>query len=160
MALPGVRNTLCLFEPYPRAEWGIYSYLLDSEEDDPPLESILPQELVNLLDAAYKYPPALALSRERAFDMSGHNVERAAYFNQISELIRGYLERCRENRFLISQVVRSHGDAFKGRYHWIVAYHSKQKSLDFVTDEYYVLTAPANCFELSAGQLEWLDRSQ
>lgn len=155
----GLRQATCLFEPYPKATWALYSFLLDSEDEELDDGILVSAELAKILDGAMKYPPALALARETAFQVSPGNVDRKAYLQRIAGLMSDYLDRSQDLNFFLARAKASHGDVFVGSYHWIVGYCDEGCQVEFITDEYYILSAPVSCFEIRPQQLDKLGKS-
>ncbi len=115
-------------------------------------ESVYPvcDELATLLESAEDYPPALALVRD---DLDGDGSPSEAEFSEkLIERLTFYLHGQVHSPFFMARAKKTEiGYKQAGGYYWIVGY--KDKSVLWVSRDYFVYKDPLGDFELEASEV-------
>jgi len=131
----------------PLSGWALYSYdTLDSEKEWAPLLDV-PPSLRVLLDSAQRWPPAMAVSRQKVEDFfRGSAPEPADFLERLELIIRREFAaafsgfQLRENR--IHEVCyRAPGDWF-----WVRPKEDKPGLVEWVSDDFFLYVARSSDF--------------
>lgn len=146
-----------LFEPFWRCPWGVYAFSLDLELDDEHelLRPNIPQGLVAMLEGALRYPPAIALTRESIYREELKDISKEGFCNFLEVRLEEVLKKSVTSGFFMAKA-RAVNCLRPGSYYWLVGYNSRAGQVQFVTEEFHVLEAPAADFELDLSEIRSL----
>lgn len=150
------KGYVALLSPRPGStDYGLY--LTDSE----PTESLGPlsEQLHGLLSSASRFPPILAITRERL------DLARPTPFEEIEAVLVAELERNlnavkRENLFCFSRTTTDEvGYLARGEYYWLVGAAPLARALYWVADDFQIYEADEAHFVLTEEDRERLTRA-
>ncbi len=150
---------LLLGDPGGESTWGLYAYTVnDAHREWHPDDPIGP-ELAALIESARRYAPALALARDKITDLfSARMADRAEFLAAFQAALTAYLRALPDSGYLMAPAVREEvGYLVPGEWYWILGFtSSRQDSVRWVSDDFFVYTNPNNHFDLTEGRLERL----
>lgn len=132
----------------------IYLLWWDEETPEPLGVRAVPDSLVELLESATAYPPALAIARDVRFrkDFDDRSEEEAV--EEFTTVLRDELNQQRDRPFFLARALAdpSGFDGYKseGHYYWIVGYRPERvgREVSWVSRDFFVYQDPITDFDV------------
>lgn len=159
---PKVICAMRLFEPYVGCSWAIYAFCLAPTSDPEETEeeffpANIPQSLIETLHGGMSYPPAMAIARESLFSLHPLEVSQEDYCEAVEACIKKHIANCQDSGYLLSRKKRPKG-LVGGYYYWIVSFNIETGLIEYVTEEFEIVSEKATAFEVDVEQLKRIKR--
>jgi len=155
--LPEDKGFALIAEPSERAICAGYAlFKFDYDYDEPLPQNVheVPEELETLIMSAEDYPPALALTRDRAEKESPPECNQETFSAILIQILTEELEKQTESKYFLAKAIKDEiGYLCSGGYYWIVGYDPIDKFVSWVSWDFFVYRNPIGDFELSEEEL-------
>ena len=143
------------------AKWGLYEFYRNEDAEDWQPESPVSGELEVLLESSKKFPPALALARDRVSDkFSGREPTQEEFIAVLANSLQYHLSRqAMFNYFLAPALNDELGYLCKGEWYWVLGKsQSDTEKVRWVSTDFFVYCNPIADFDLTEPQLQNLNK--
>mgnify|MGYP001338054120 CR=1 FL=1 len=148
---------LLLAEPNSEAKYGLYE--ISKLKELTKAIKKLDKELIELIDSAKGYPPALALAREQIRNAVkrkyGNDFNKSNFLQEFSWLLKHHLENQKESRYFLAECLKEQiGYLRLNSFYWIIGWNSIQKLIFWVSDDYFIYQDSFEVFNLDESFLK------
>jgi hypothetical protein len=143
-------------EPSPRdASFGLFRVSVAPKDLISQSVLTIDSRLQAQIRAAEGFPPALALAREEtARRISGPNIAKTRFTITYLEVLEEMLAAQDVSPFFLARAkVDEPGLFCRGGFYWLIGHDPQQRTVKWVSDDYYVQIAPQASFEVPSYQL-------
>ena len=140
------------------AKWALYEFRTNAATEDWTPESPISDELVALLESGKKFPPALALARDRVSEeFNDREPTREEFVTVLADSLCLHISRQPDAGYFLAPALRDAFGLCKGEWYWILGIaQSYPNVVRWVSSDFFVYENAITDFDFTKQQLEQL----
>ncbi len=147
-----------LLADYRAAQWGLYEFHRNAATEDWTPESPISHELVALLESGKKFPPALALARDRVSEeFRNREPTREEFVTVLANSLRFHILRQPDAGYFLVPALHDDFGLFKGEWYWVLGISQSYPDIvRWVSNDFFVYENTITDFDFTKQQLKQL----
>lgn len=160
--LPEEIPFLQLASPNPDSHWALYRCEFDDEDNLDNSIMKVSDHLEQLLLSAERFPPAMAMARDKIRLLNAKkNPSKTEFLQSYQTCLSECLQCQRNNAFIFAEAVKSElGYLRKDGFYWLIGFNNKENKVHWVSDDYFIYSNAAEYFAVNQADIKQLEANK